>query len=313
MTIGQFLSPATSALRFITSLLTARGRRTITAHKCLEAHLIDRGIVAELPDYLPFHISDDDGNRYDGIYAIGMHIWNRGLQAVTHGDFTLESPLRVSVGKGANLAKIRVICPKDDTIVSTESVDENNVTINFDFLNPGEYLLALLFVTGNPNVDVSVTGRIIGQSGPIDHTAAEVRATPTERLSCLFVLILILNAIPGLFIGGYLIIKRYGWKELQHLDTAPSYLTAPFFLGAMVTIMFITSRIMYWREREKYPDGYPLYADLEPPLLENIKGMLKTIFQAKKQRISLSIFDWGRPILMPSKKTKRPTIDDWFE
>jgi len=45
-----------------------------------------RGIVSELPNDIPFHICDENGTRHKGIYAIGLLIWNKGNQPVTHSD-----------------------------------------------------------------------------------------------------------------------------------------------------------------------------------------------------------------------------------
>lgn len=311
MTWVAFLSPLTSTFRTIASVV---GRRSPPQHKCLEAHLIMRGIVAEIPDFLPFHISDSEGSRHKGIYAIGMHLWNKGLQAVTRSDFIPEAPLQIKLDQGIDIVGVQVISVEDDTLHAAEHTSDNSVRVDFDCLNPGEYLLVTLFVTNNPNADVRVTGRIVGQSGPVDHTAAEVRASVAERLSNLVMLLFVVNALPGFLVGGGLILKWYGWRALlNHTETIPRYLFAPFCAGTMIVFMYVFSRVMYWNERRQYPEGYPLYADLEPPLLENLQGMIRTIFQAKKQRVSVSLFDWGKPVLMPAKGVRRRTINDWIE
>lgn len=311
MTWGAVVSPLTSILKIIASVL---GRKSPSPSKRLEAHLIMRGIVAELPDYLPFHISDEQGNRHKGVYVIGMVLWNKGTEAITHTDFLPKSPLQIKLGNEAKLVGVRVISVEDDTLCETRSIGTNKLAVDFDCLNPGEYLLVSLFVTGNAHADIQVTGRIIGQSGPIDHTAAEVRASLGERLTAFLLLLLLINALPGFLIGGGVILQRYGWRTLIfHSESLPSYLATPFFLGATIVVMYIFSRLMYWNERRNYPEGYPLRADLEPPLLENVKGMIKTVFQAKKQRLSVSIFEWGKPVLMPAKRVPRHTIDDWIK
>ncbi len=83
--------------------------------------------------------------------------------------------------------------------------------------------------------------------------------------------------------------------------------------GAMIIIMFLISRFFYWVERRKYPESYPMMADLEPPLLENMRGLVKTVFLGEKQRLSTSLFNWGEPVIVTSKKLRRFTTDDWFE
>lgn len=74
MTLGEFLSPVTALVRLITTLF---GRKPSLPHKRLEARLLLRGIVAEIPKELPFRICDEEGNQHRGVYVIGMLIWNK--------------------------------------------------------------------------------------------------------------------------------------------------------------------------------------------------------------------------------------------
>jgi hypothetical protein len=311
MTLGEVFSPLTALFRVA---LLIFGRGSNHPYKRLEARLVMRGIVSELPDDIPFHICDESGARHKGVYAIGLLIWNRGNQPITHADIIPSAPLEVKVAADASLFGARTIPVEDQTVCSATITNPNTLSITFDCINPKEYLVVPLFVTGNPMTEVQVTGRIVGQESPIDHTAEEVRASIGERFSALFLLTLIANTIPGFLIGGWFILKDYRLSILWgNPDSIPIYLRLPFGMGAMLLFMFLFSRVMYWNERRKFPEGYPLYADLEPPLLENIRGMIATVFQGKKQRVSVSLFDWGKPILMPSKKVKRRTVNDWIQ
>ena len=311
MTLGEIFSPLTAVFKLILSFF---GRGDNHPHKRLEARLLMRGIVSELPDDIPLHIYDESGTRHKGVYIVGLLIWNKGNQPVINSDFIQSAPLQVQLEQGTNIVGARILPVEDQTECSVTITALNILTLNFDCVNPKEYLVVPMFITGNPMTDVKVTGRIIGQESPIDHTAEEVRASIRERLSSLLVLIIILNALPGFFIGGGFILKNYGISTLlQRHDSIPQYLMLPFGLGAMILLMFVFSRIMYWYERRQHPEGYPLCADLEPPLLENIRGLMRTVFKAKKQRVSISLFDWGKPVLIPNKKVKRRTIDDWIE
>jgi hypothetical protein len=241
-------------------------------------------------------------------------IWNRGNQPIIHSDLIQSASLEVKVGADASLIGARTIPVENQTVCSATITAPNTLSIVFDCVNPKEYLIVPLFVTGNPMTEVQVTGRIVGQESPIDQTAAEVMASIGERLSAIVWLILIANTIPGFLIGGWFIWKDYEFSVLRtNPDSIPTYLMLPFGTGAMMLFMFIFSRVMDWNERRKFPEGYPLYTDLEPPLLESILGMIRTVFLGKKQRVSVSLFDWGKPILMPAKKVKRRTIDDWIQ
>lgn len=311
MTIGEILSPLISIVRFIFSIF-GFGHRGPS--KRLEARLMMRGIIAELPDYVPFYICDETGERHKGIYVIGLLIWNKGNLPITHSDLIPSASLEVKIGADATLVGTLTVPEEEQTVCTATAVNANTVAISFDCINPKEYIVVTLCITGNPRTDVQITGRIIGQESPIDQTAVEVKASIGERSAAFLVLASVINALPGFIIGGWFIVTDYGLSTLWHnSNSIPSYLIVPFGMGAIFLFLFIYSRIMYWLERRKYPEGYPLYADLEPPLLENMRGMWRTLFHGKKQRISVSLFDWGKPVLMPSKKVRRRTVNDWIQ
>lgn len=310
MPIGEFLSPISSVSRIILSTILRQRNRPA---KLLEASLLMRGIVAELPEDIPYYICDEYGERHKGIYAIGLLIWNKGTDSITSSDFTSRGPLKIELGDDASLVGARAIAAEDETECQVTILDRRTASIEFDCINPNEYLVAPLFVTGNAHTSVKVTGRIVGQGAPLDQTAREVRASIGERITVFIILLMLANTLPGFFLVGGYILRTYGLHALiNQSNTIPQYLMASFFLASMIIFLFIFSRTMNWIERRKYPDGYPLHADLEPPLLENIRGMCKTLFKGEKIRISTSMFDWGKPVLMPAKKVRRRTVNDWI-
>ncbi|MDT3604704.1 hypothetical protein [Cronobacter dublinensis] len=310
MSLGEIVSPLSSLLRIILTL----GLRQKRSDRQLEARLIGRGIVAELPNDIPYSITADDGSLHKGIYVIGLLIWNRGALPVVENDFLPTSPLSVKVSDQAKIVGSRILAVEDEVRCSCTQLNDQQLQIHFDCLNPEEYLVIPLFVTGNPYVNVELTGRIIGQSHPIDQTAAEVKASILERLGSLMILIFILNMFPGFFIYGFLIIKEYGFRVLiNDFESISRWYSAPFSFGATGIIMFLISRVSYWVERRAYPEGYPLQSDLEPPLHKTILGLSKCIFVAKKIRLSTSIFSWGEPIIMAEKPVRRRSINDWIK
>ena len=307
MSFGEIVSPLISILRFILTL----GQKKKRPERQLEARLIARGIVAELPENIPFYISAEDGTREKGIYVIGLLIWNRGTLPVTEKDFLPTSPLIVKVSNKAKIVGSRIMAIEDEVHCSCQQLNDQQLQIHFDCLNSEEYLVIPLFVTGNPYANVELSGRIIGQSHPIDHTAAEVKASVWERLASLMVLIFILNMLPGFFIGGTLIIKEYGF--INDFESISRWYSMPFSCGAIAIFMFLVSRIAYWFERRAYPEGYPLDSDFEPPLHKSIIGLCKCIFQGKKIRLSTSIFSRGQPVIMSEKRVRRRSVNDWVK
>lgn len=308
MSFGEIFSPVTALLRLIVTL----GQKK-RADRRLEGRLIARGIVAELPEDLPFHITAEDGTKEKGIYVIGLLIWNRGTLPVVEKDFLPASPLTIQLGDNAKFVGSRLLSVEEEMCCACLPVGERQLQIQFDCLNPGEYLVIPLFITGDPYADIALNGRIIGQSHPIDHTAAEVKAPLAERFASLLMLLFILNMLPGFLIGGALIIRDYGLGVFVNgMETVSRWYLTPFSLGFLALVMFLISRTAYWLERRNYPEGYPLEADMEPPLHKTLAGLCQCIFQGKKIRLSTSLFSWGKPIIMPDKKVRRRTVNDWI-
>lgn len=308
MSFGEIVSPISSLLRLILTF----GQKKKLPERQLEARLIGRGIVAELPEDIPFYITAEDGSREKGIYVIGLLIWNRGTLPVVENDFLPTSPLIVKISDKAKFIGSRILAIEDEVRCSCQQLNDQQIQIHFDCLNSEEYLVVPLFVTGNPYVSVELSGRIIGQSHPIDHTAAEVKASVPERLASLMALIFVLNMLPGFFICGALIIKEYGLRIFMNdFDSISRWYSLPFTFGTIAIFMFLFSRIVNWCERRAYPEGYPLESDFEPPLHKSIIGLCKCVFQGKKIRLSASIFSWGQPIIMPEKRVRRRSINDW--
>ncbi|ORM69535.1 hypothetical protein [Pantoea rwandensis] len=233
---------------------------------------------------------------------------------MVESDFLPTSPLTVKVSENAKFVGSRILTVEDEVRCSCQQITDQQLQIHFDCLNSEDYLVLPLFVTGNPYTNVELSGRIIGQNHPIDHTATEVKASVSERLSSLMVLIFVLNMIPGFFVAGALIVKEYGLNIFMNdFDSISRWYSLPFAFGSFAIFMFLFTRVANWFERRAYPDGYPLESDFEPPLHKSIIGLCKCIFQGKKIRLSTSIFSRGHPIIMPEKRVRRRSINDWIK
>ncbi|MCE8050092.1 hypothetical protein HOP61_02115 [Halomonas daqingensis] len=297
--------------RAVASLM---GKKPTHPYKKLEARLVDRAIVAEVPEELSVELIDTSGERYSGLYVIGLLIWNRGTQAIIDSDFSEKSPLKIKVGDSAKIVGVNVISEVEDAEFKMQRLDDYTLKVEFDFINPKEFIFLPIFVTGNPQVEVKVTGRFIGQEDPVDQTALEVSASTGERISALILLALLFNVISGLPISTWLIHQNYGFFTIvSDPDSIPRYLVGSFIVGVLMLAMYFCSRLMRWLERRAYPKGFPLQADLEPPLRESIKGLWRTLLHGRKQRVSLSLFDWGKPVVFSDKKLRRRTVEDWIQ
>lgn len=310
MTFNASLGQIGSILRLVTTFL---GKKPAIPGKDLRAQIVMRAIVSELPPELSLKIVDATGRAHQGVYVLNVLVWNRGSQAISPLDFLDNAPLRLAVDKEAYIIMADCLSNDDQLACSAPQVDEQSVDIYFDCINPGDYLNIVLFYGGNPMADVQILGRIQGQATSIDRLADEVRASVGERLVNLCVLLMIVNMFVGLPISTWIIYRFYGFKQLLHQPpNLPMTLMASLITGLMLLYMFIHSRISMWWERRKYPPGYPLHSDFEPPLLQNLRAMVVTVFAGKKHRLSTSMFDWAQPVIIRHKKSRRRRVEDWI-
>lgn len=287
-------------------------------NKRLEARVVGRAIVAELPNSIPFSIQDIAGNQHRGVYVVGLMVWNKGNSEITKDDFI--KPLCIVLEETAELINVELLVAEDPNYPSEmiessyKIIEKNKFEVYFDCINPKEFILCVIYLANNPQVNINVLGRIRGQDQAIDQTALEVKARVSERFLILIILLFILNAFTLFFVVSYYLFNIYEIREIfLQGEKISSWLMIPFFMGLLFYFLFIFSRITYWLEKCNVPEGYPLSSDLEPPFWQNVKGMLTTLFKGKKQRISLSIFNRGKPILMPSKTVRKRSVNDWIK
>lgn len=311
MAFGDILGPIGGGiLRVVAAIF---GKTPSVPEKYLQGRIMSRGIVAELPVDFLFKIVDPLGRTHRGVYLLNVLIWNKGSQGISPSDFLDNAPLRLAIDNDSYIIMADVLSNDDQLACSVSKSDEQNIDIYFDCINPGDYLNIILFYGGKPMAYVEILGRIRGQAASIDHHANEVKARISERFAYFFVLLFILNVPVGLPISSWLIYRDYGFEKFLHLQPdIPMTILMPFGMGINILIIFVLSRIGAWWERRKYPPGYPLSSDFEPPLIENIKGMILTVFTGRKQRLSTSMFDWAKPAFVRRKKSKRRSVDDWI-
>jgi hypothetical protein len=310
MTISETLAPIGGLLRIVVAIL---GKATAVPAKNLTAHIHMRGIVAELPTDFPLKIVDELGHRHRGVYVLSLLIRNRGSKEILPSSFLEDAPLRIVLDDDAYIIKANCFSNDDELICFADKLDERIVSVDFNCINPSDFIKLVIFHGGKAMTNVRVTGRIAGQEASIDQTADEARAGTSERIGALVVFLVMLNTVTSFPLSLWLIYHYYGLAELFKTPTSvPLYLYIPAALGIWILSMLIFSRVDYWLERRKYPEGLPLRSDLEPPLLEGVKGLVRTAFLGKKQRLSTSLFSWAQPVIFNPKKSRRRTVDDWL-
>jgi hypothetical protein len=302
-----------SGLGLVGRLLAALLRRAPA--KRLEASILGRGIVAEVPFDAPCVLLDREANELrNGVYVLVVRLWNRGAQPVHAADFASSAPLRIQLDSSVRTLAASAVSAVEGFEVDARLDVNGSVLVDHEGFGPGDDAVISVYYTGaDLQAPVNVQGRIVGQTTPLDCTHNEGRASSGERLAAAAVLTLLLNALPGFFIGGFLIWRDYGllalWSSPERL---PWYLIAPFSLGTFVLSLAVFVQLQRWFERRQHPKGYPLDVDIEPPFIENVKGLVMMALTGRRFRISNSFFSAGQPLLATRKPIKQRSVRDWM-
>jgi len=280
--------------------------------KNLRSKIVKTGIIAELPRNFPLKIVDENGGQHCGVYGMKVLVRNEGTEMISPPDFMEAAPFRIVLSKDAYIIKADAFSDSRELEYSVEQLDDQTVTVTFDGINPTEYLSLMIWYGGEALPQVQIRGRIRGQATSLDHEAVDTDASWGERFTCAMLLVLIANMIFGTPASAMYIGYHYGFHQLIDMrPEVPAYLGLSYGVGIAFNLMFIWTRVSAYLERRKYPPGYPLRLDFEPPLWQNVKYMASTAFLGEKHRFSNSLYSWAKPVRPRKSKMRRTKRDDW--
>ncbi len=307
----SLISLATSLIRLVAALIGLK-KKDAPPERLLTSRIVESGIVAEFPKHYPLKIVDKDGKQHSGIYIMRLLIWNRGTKTISPTDFMDGAPLRIVLSKDAEIVDATAVSDSKELEYEVLKRGERSIYFDFDGIGPSDYLSIAIVYSGNPMARVQIRGRVRDQASSLDHEAEDSKAGIGERLSNGFILFLILNMIFGTPISAGIIHYMYGWQAMlkQHPDI-PIGLVMSFSFGVMLLMITIMTKVMAYFERRKYPPGFPLHLDFEPPFWQGIKYMCSAFFLGEKHRFSTSLFAWAKPVHSRLIKMKRTTKEDW--
>lgn len=301
---------ATAARLFSTVL-----RRKKEPYKYLEVSVLGRGIVAEIPEYLPFKLVDLQGQPItDGVYIAVIRLWNRGTLPILPSDIPASAPLLVTLGDEGYLLGANGFSTVDGLSIELQQNKNGTLEITIEGLNPGDDIhIPMYYTSKNPYLSITASGRILGQQLPIDLTGREGLASTTERLAAGTIILLTAGTFPAVILPSYLIWKEHGLNGFLEIQEISHWLTTPLSLGLTMLSIFLVGWIATKLERRKHPESFPLRSDLEPTLRESLKGLWLMLITGRRYRISSSIFTLGEPVIMAGRKIKKRSISDWVQ
>jgi hypothetical protein len=259
------LSPTPFFLLIINKIFLSKSKRD----KHLTIETIGRRIIVENLENLPLLMVDEMGNSIYNCYSIEFRIWNKGKEVIRAQDISQSEPFTLEISNEARVIASPVMSVDAGNMgLEISNLENGKFKIDFEFINPDEWLEICFLVTGNPNAKVSAGGRIAGQKSPgFDISIDDGRASVGERLISLFVILLTLS--PILLVIGFIwlcrVLQDYPLEILLlEPDHIPESLGSLLLFGSMVPTVYIFYSVNLWIKRKRHPENYPLIEDYEP-------------------------------------------------
>lgn len=227
----------------------------------------------------------------------GIIGWNKGKTEIRHDDIRQENPLKIYLDTTARvIGKPQIFLENDNIDFDIQKVAKNCYQIDFECINPREWIQANFYITGNPYTKVTDQGRIFGQETQFDTTTDDTIATLYERVLSLLIA-LFLTSTPFMLIIGLIwyFISGYSPSQLiQEQDSIPYFLGLFIYLGICGTFVFVFAFILPSIKRRQVPRNYPIEEDFKPNPLQVIKIYWITAITGKRYEVSNSQYFFGK-------------------
>lgn len=284
--------------------------RNIKSKKSIRFDVIHRGIVIETrcngKDIgYPFKVLDKYTNKeLDSVYCIRARVWNDGVEAIRKSDLSDKDPLRIRLDNDLVVIGEPIIY-KNSIGFSVDNKNQNNVFIvDFDYLNPGEWIVCDFFVRNSPNLPVSLEGRICDLNLSSKNSLGDSKVGILERLGALLLLILTLGApisILTLFIMHLNAPELEVWNIMK--EDSSYWVQTLQKISVMMPMIAILFYIRKFTNRLRNPKDFPEDGEFSDSQARNFMILVKTALTGNNYRISNSIDNLG-DVIVPNSKSK---------
>lgn len=284
--------------------------RNVKIKKSIRFDIIHRGIVIEKKYKgrdigYPFEVVDKCTKEVlDSIYCIRTRVWNNGVEAIRKEDLSEKDPLRIKLDNDFVIIGEPIIY-NNSIDFSMDNRNQNNIFIvDFDYLNPGEWIICDFFVRNNPNLPISLEGRICDLNLSSKNNSGDSKVSILERLGALFLIILTLGSPISILT---LFIMHLNHPELEVWNIMKKDSNYQIQLLQDISLMMPTIAILFYirkfTNRLRNPKDFPEDVEFSDSQARNFMILVKVAFTGNNYRISNSIDNLG-DITVPNSKNK---------
>jgi hypothetical protein len=125
-------------------------------------NLISQSVVEVKPEKIGITYL---GNPIENMTVTNVALWNSGREPIRKEDILSTEPLRILTKEGFRILDAEVVQVNNDTNnLRCQLIEDNEVIIDFDYLEKGDGTVIQVFHTGNKNDDLQFKGKVIGAS-----------------------------------------------------------------------------------------------------------------------------------------------------
>ncbi|MEG9482222.1 hypothetical protein V6W59_08080 [Mannheimia sp. HC-2023] len=284
--------------------------RNVKSKKSIRFDVIHKGIVIETrcngKDIgYPFKVVDKYTDKeLDSVYCIRARIWNNGVEAIRKNDLSDKDPLRIKLDDDLIMIGNPIIYNNSIDFFMNNKNQDNIFIVDFDYLNPDEWIVCDFFVKNDPNLPISLEGRICDLNLSSRNNLGDSKVSILERIGALFLIILTLGSpISGLI----LLIMHFNNPELEVWNIMKQDNSYMVQVLQNITLMMPTIAFLFYIRkvihRIRNPKDFPENSEYSDSQMRNFIIITKIALTGNNYRTSNSINNLG-DITVPNSKNK---------
>lgn len=281
--------------------------KNVKNKKSISFKMIQRYIVFELGGLdFPFEVIDKStSKKLDALYCLTVRLWNNGTEPIKKEDFSTKDPLRIKLEDDVEVIGNPIVRYANNSSIEfslKESSQKNEFLIDFDYLNPKEWIICEFYVVNNPNSAVSLNGRVCGLDTNSNSNLDDSKIGLLERIGAICMLLFIIACPISICMLLYFNFQEPNLNVWSFMDeNNPEYISRYQGFAATPLLFIILFYIRKCIKKIGNPKDFPEDNEYTESQFRNFLVISKMALTGKNYRISNSINNFGEITITNSK------------